>query len=98
MLTMISVKDAVKAAQEWAREVYADDELKHLRLEEAVVSEDGTTWNITLGWVEPAIRGNGLALANVSGQLQKLPRVYKTFEVDAENGRVRSMKIREVGG
>jgi len=93
---MITVKDAIKAAQDWAREIYPEKDLKHLRLEEVEFSEDTRAWNITLGWLEPAIRSNGFALAGINGQIQKLPRVYKTFKVDAENGTVRAMKIREV--
>jgi len=48
---------------------------------------------VTLGWVEPAVSQPGLVL---NGAVQKLPRVYKLFEVDAESGEVSSMKIREV--
>ncbi len=94
--SMISVKDAVNAALDWAREIYADTELQHLRVEEIKLSEDEKAWSITLGWIEPAVRSNAVTLANINGTLQKLPRVYKIFEVDAETGSVRSMQIRQV--
>jgi hypothetical protein len=42
--------------------------------------------------VEPAVSGNGIVF---SAGTQKLPRVYKRFEVDAETGEVVAMKIRD---
>jgi hypothetical protein len=90
---MIDVKRAVKAAEEYARELYPETELRHLRLEEVELSDDERRWRVTLGWVEPAVSRNGLIFEPT---LQVLPRVYKLFEVDAQTGQVASMKIREV--
>lgn len=92
---MINVKDAVAAAEEFARSLYEDSELRHLRLEEVELSGDERSWLVTLGWVEPAVARGGLSLA-LPSTLEKLPRVYKTFNVDAESGEVHSMKIRNV--
>lgn len=92
---MITVREAVQAAQEWVRQVYPDSSLEHLRLEEVELSDDEKHWNLTLGWVEPAVRENALAAA-LNGHLRVLPRVYKSLQVDAETGAVKSMKIREV--
>ena len=92
---MLTVKEAVQAAQNWVRDLYAEADIKHLRLEEVEFSETGGYWLITLGWVEPAVRQSGLAAA-LQSEVQALPRVYKTMEVDAETGAVKSMKIREV--
>lgn len=92
---MLSVKEAVEAAENWVRELYPKKELQHLRLEEVELSSDDRYWRITLGWVEPAVRENTLAAA-LTKDVQRLPRVYKTLEVNAETGRVKSMKIREV--
>jgi len=90
---MIDVKQAVQAAERYARSVYPEPELQGLRLEEVTRSDDGERWNITLGWIEPAISRNGM-LYPVG--LQKLPRVYKVFEINAETGEVEAMKIRDV--
>ena len=92
---MLTVKEAVQAAQDWVRQLYADSALKHLRLEEVELSGDERYWHITLGWVEPAVRENAFAAA-LTSDARVLPRVYKTLEVDAESGAVKSMKIREV--
>ena len=90
---MIDVKQAVKAAEAYARELFPEPELRHLRLEEVELTGDGRHWHVTLGWVEPGVSKNGLMFEAAP---QVLPRVYKRFEVDAENGNVDSMKIREV--
>jgi hypothetical protein len=91
--TMINVKEAVKAAHAFARDMYADAELERLQLEEVELSDDERTWHVTLGWTDPAVTGTALpGLLTGPG----LPRIYKTFEVDADTGRVRSMKIRDV--
>jgi hypothetical protein len=91
---MIGVKQAVQAAQDWVRQLYPDSALQHLRLEEVDVSDDERFWHVTLGWVEPAIREN--AFTALAADVRAVPRVYKTLEVDAQTGAVKSMKIREV--
>jgi|SRR5215213_1282544 len=90
---MVDVKQAVKSAESYARELFGDTDLHHLRLEEVELSDDGRRWNVTLGWVEAAVMQPALVL---NGSIQKLPRVYKLFEVDAESGKVNAMKIREI--
>jgi hypothetical protein len=92
----IDVLSAVKAAESYARMLYPEDELRSLRLEEVELSPDEGHWDVTLGWVEPAVRSvGGLSLGGVTA-IQKLPRVYKLFRVDAATGEVLSMKIRDV--
>ncbi len=93
---MISVKDAAKAAEEYARELFSADDLRHLRLEEVRLSEDEQYWNITLGWVDDAAARPSAVLGNLAFNTQKLPRIYKVFEVDVESGQVRAMKMRDV--
>lgn len=93
---MVTVKEAVQAAEDWVRELIPKADLKHLRLEEVQLSDDERYWHITLGWVEPAFRESTAVGAIFSNEMRILPRVYKTLEVDAETGAVKSMKIREV--
>ncbi len=92
---MISMQEAVKAARDYARQLYPEEELKGLRVEEIESSPDDKIWYVTLGWVEPAIRevGGFGGLTNLA--VAALPRVYKVFEVDGETGRVGSMKMRD---
>lgn len=87
---MIEIKDAVAAAEAFARAVYDDEDLLGLRLEEVEIDPDEHAWRITLGWVDPGHQ----PLAALGGLLAQR-RVYKTFVVDGTSGQVRSMKIRE---
>jgi hypothetical protein len=91
---MLTVKEAVRAAENWIRDLYPEADIRHLRLEEVEFSDEGC-WRITLGWAEPAVGQNSLTAA-LQPDVYALPRVYKTLEVDPETGAVRSMKIREV--
>lgn len=91
---MIDVKQAVQSAESYVRSLFPESELRHLRLEEVDRSEDDSRWNITLGWIEPAVAAGGILF---SAGMRTLPRVYKLFEIDTETGEVTSMKIRDVG-
>lgn len=94
---MIEVREAVEAAEEFARDAFDEDALRYLRLEEVELDASGDQWKVTLGWVTPEdLRRANTGLANITGTPQKLPRTYKTFRVDAETGEVDSMKIRKV--
>ncbi len=93
----IDVRQAAQAAKTFARDLFVDEDLRHLRVEEVEFSADQRLWNITLGWVEPAVRASAsLIPMHADGGLQKLPRVYKLFSIDAETGAVQGMKIRDV--
>jgi hypothetical protein len=84
----IGVKDAVQAAMAAIRELLPASELNDLRLEEVDQSEDERFWLITLGFYPPS--------EGPLAPLARAPRKYKVFTVDADTGKVRSMKIRAI--
>lgn len=90
---MIEIKNAVVAAEKFARAVFDNESLLGLRLEEVEVDPSDEAWKITLGWVDASRQ----PLSAMGGILaySSAPRVYKTFVVDGRTGQVRSMKIRE---
>lgn len=92
---MIDVKQAVKAAAQFAEDVLGPENVQGARLEEVETSEDGAHWLITLGFLRPdapeSRRTAFEALAGIPGK-----RDYKLFKVDMETGEVISMKIRSV--
>ncbi len=95
---MIELKEAVKAAEEFLLSYVDQAELKHLRLEEAELTDDERYWKVTLGWPEPATRQLSPALGSfgtMRTDILAIPRVYKQFLVDTTNGKVKSMKIYE---
>lgn len=91
---MLTVRQAVAAARQWVIDLSPQSELRHLRLEEIRLTEDERFWEITVGWVESGIRENTFA-ASLSSDVPVLPRVYKTLDVDARTGEVKSMRIRD---
>jgi hypothetical protein len=92
---MVSVKEAVNKAVEFANGVLDPSRAAALRLEEveAGKANGGSVWLITLSMPRPTP-----ALQEVAALLGSVPRDYKTFAVDRETGDVLSMKIRELAG
>ena len=92
---MIEVKDAVLSAKKAAKDFLSEDvQLDDLLLEEVEFDEPENTWLITLGFNvvnRNAMRGIGAALAGVQYIMK-----YKTFSIDADTGRVKAMKIRDI--
>jgi len=92
---MIEVKDAVQVAKSAAYEFLGQETaLKDLLLEEVELDTSSNTWAITLGFNVPVANRLERIGAALAGQM--FVRKYKTFNIDAETGEFRSMKIREI--
>ena len=98
----INVKDAVRIAVEYVRELYAPEELIELRLEEVELSESGKYWLVTLGFSRPELKKQQHPMEPAAGSVlgllrrQELEREYKVVKINAKTGDVQSMKIRQV--
>jgi len=88
----MDVKEAVNRAMAAASDLFGQEMLNNLQLEE-VENEEGTgAWQITLGFDVPntnPMKGIGAALSGDRMYIRK----YKIFHVDAL-GNVKSVKIR----
>jgi hypothetical protein len=107
---MIDVKQAVSAASEFLKSLYAPNELVDLTLEEVELSSDETNWLITFGFtrrltepisekvIRPAPGGpfGWLSEAQSEKSQKYVIREYKIIQVDAATGEAKSMKIREI--
>jgi hypothetical protein len=82
-LAMIGVKQAVGSAIDYVREFSDFLPTQDIRLEETelVEKEGNPVWLVTLSFVESRVIGS---------------RAYKIFEIDADNGMVNSMKVRNI--
>jgi hypothetical protein len=85
--TEIDAKEAAKIATEYYRDVTRD--FDQTSVEEIEVSDDKKYWLITLG-IRKTVNDT------VSALYGKTRITYKVFQVDAENGDVLSMKIKEI--
>jgi hypothetical protein len=93
-MPMIDVKQAVKAAIQFAEEALGPEEAGGARLEEIEMTSDEAFWLITLGLPDRAILEGRTAWETLAGASGK--RDYKVFKVDVRTGKVVSMKMRNV--
>jgi len=86
---MIDVKKAIAAAIAFVNEVYADERLSSIRLEEVelVTDDPGINWYVTVSFIRPE---NPLATITGAGT-----REYKTISVGPE-GDVLGMKMKSL--
>jgi len=94
----IAVKQAVRAAMDYVRDLYADEKIYNLGLEE-VTLDDGI-WLVTLGfsrpWNVPRVRRSMYDVVPGTTTTDPFPeRNYKVVKIDAETGTVLGMEIRE---
>lgn len=80
---MITVQQAVSATLDYIKQFEKVLPMSGIRLEEFDFDYDDGVWRITMSFTEPQIT-----------TLVTPPRLYKTFSVNAEDGKVMSMKIR----
>lgn len=94
----ISVKEAVNFAKSAIAELYYDDPLKSLALEEInLTTKNGKeVWEVTLGFYRPrSVTSNiNLMPAIFERQREVENRVYKIIDIDAETGDFLKMSIR----
>ena len=84
---MINVKEATDKAKEHLVAFFPDAE--QVQLEEVELSEDKAHWLITLSY-------EGLSSSVASSMLVGKSLLYKIFKLDAKQGDVISMKIRNI--
>lgn len=103
---ILPVQQAVKRAKEALQELFFDEPLKGLALEEIELMEDGRKhlWAVTLGFY----RSKSVSVVEPSGRIgvgsffrdpppaQIENRVYKTVYIDAASGNFVKMDIRQV--
>ncbi|MDT7688578.1 MAG: hypothetical protein QOE46_1337 [Acidobacteriota bacterium] len=88
---MLDVKQAAQTASTYFADLYAQQGVSDVRLEEVEITEDGKFWLITLSFPDPdPPPATFTSLMGATGPSRK----YKIFKVDAATGDVKSMKIR----
>lgn len=85
----LGLQEAVQRATEILEELYPNQELKHVLLEEIELSVNGT-WYVTVGFARPGT----LASAGVLAGPSSANRVYKEIRINAQTGEFEGMKDR----
>ena len=92
----VPVKTAVSNAIEFVRELYKDEEIKDILLEEVEFSESTNQWLITIGFMRNKMKDQSSSIANLILPEREIVRKYKIVHIDAQSGEPISMKIREI--
>ncbi|AOY58763.1 hypothetical protein [Desulfococcus multivorans] len=85
---MIDVRAAVKIAFQLFQELYDTRRFEDVLLEAVELSQDRTTWQVTIGFYR---RMPSVNLVESIGS-KKYVRTYKTFHIDAATGDMIAMR------
>jgi hypothetical protein len=93
----VPVKTAVSNAMQFIRELYTDEQIKDVLLEEVEFSEPADQWLITIGFMRNKIKDkSSSSIADLILPERETIRKYKIVHIDAQSGKPISMKIREI--
>ena len=95
----MDVKQAAQAARKYVTDVFADDTISYIALEEVEFDEGSDVWRITLSFLRPTGTKNSLdVIAPGLSRGENVQRSYKIVNVDDQSGRVISVKHRVLKG
>ncbi len=89
----MDVKEAVKLAKQQVREIFAEEALMNIGLEEVVFNEEDNTWAVTIGFSRPWDEPRS-SLAAISGGMYP-HRSYKVICISDIYAKVISVTDRE---
>ena len=92
----MDVKEAVKTAKTYITQLFAEEELSNLGLEEVEFDDSSGTWSVTVGFSRPWDRSEASPFSALAGAARPPLRSYKVLRIDDEGGRVVSVKAREI--
>lgn len=87
----VDIKKAVRLALDYVRELYSDERILDLGLEEVKSTDD--TWIVTVGFSRPWNRRKEIVDLPFVNAVDRL-RDYRTVTIDAGSGAFKSMEIR----
>ena len=96
----IKSREAIQTARQYVTELYEDEDLTNIGLEEIEYHEAGDYWTVTLGFSRPwnsarsKSKGGYLLSSMESSSYSNQKRTYKVITVNS-NGAAISMKNRE---
>lgn len=89
----VDAKSAVRAAVKYLTDVYSDEPIADVLLEEIDTSKSGESWLVTLSFYRPKTPyAIGTVGQIIGGEASK--RQYKVVNVDKSTGEIHSMKMR----
>jgi hypothetical protein len=89
----VDAKGAVQAAVRYLTEMYSNEEIADVLLEEIDTSKSGASWLVTLSFYRPKAPFAAGTLGQILG-VDVSKRQYKVINVDKNTGEIHSMKMR----
>ena len=87
--SQVDVKEAAQAAKAYIIDLFADEQIEHVGLEEVKLSQVSNVWDITIGFSRPWTRSAlGPILSNPT------QRTYKIVRINNKDGKVLSVAHR----
>ena len=88
----MNVKQAIAAAKQYTREIFADEAIDNVGLEEVEFDDDKNVWAVTIGFSRPWLNDNMPASLQIFPQKR---RDYKVIRIDDGSKKILSVKNRE---
>ncbi len=90
----MEVKEAVRVARKYVFDLFSDERVTDIALEEVDFDHDSNAWRITIGFMHPSYGRNAADARIISPWLRPLDRSYKVVHISDETGQVESMSDR----
>ena len=87
----MNVKEAVRTAKEYLGDLFEDEQIMNVGLEEIVFEDVSNIWKITIGFSRPWNQKGPLVATLVEGQPS---RSYKVLSINDDSGKVESLTDR----
>ena len=96
----MNVKKAARTAADYVADLFAEEGIQHIGLEEITFDDEKNVWNVTIGFFRELDRFTGLAAAIGSrsddGEPRWRKRTFKIVSVDDGTGKVLSLTHRSL--
>jgi hypothetical protein len=90
---IMTVKEAVKTAITYTKDLFSDESIMNLGLEEVDFDEKTNEWKVTVGFSRPwNAKKQNLTPVSILLPENSLDRVYKMVNIDADTSKVKSIK------
>ncbi len=87
----MDVKEAVGIAKAYLGDLFADEEIRDVGLEEVKFDHESNHWDVTIGFARPWDQGSSFTAAIREG---RLARSFKVIRINGASGTVESLKDR----
>lgn len=92
----MDVREAVAKAREYISDVYAEEEIRHVGLEEVRFDDATNAWKVTIGFFRAWSEIAPSPLQMLGDRSNWKRRAFKVIQIDDGSGRVVSMTHRVV--